>query len=75
MGWNSWNQVHCEVSSLLVKGAIDQIKNLQLDKVGYNYVIIDDCWQAAQRDSNGHIMADPVKFPNGIKEVADYAHS
>ena len=55
---------------------------------GYEYVVIDDCWQLGRsrspnniniesqgRDSNGKISADPVKFPNGIKYVADYVHS
>uniref|UniRef100_A0A6B2L5P5 Alpha-galactosidase n=1 Tax=Arcella intermedia TaxID=1963864 RepID=A0A6B2L5P5_9EUKA len=34
---------------------------------------MDDCW-AASRDSNGVIVPDPG-FPDGIKPLADYAHS
>jgi alpha-galactosidase len=40
---------------------------------GYKYVIIDDCWQTS-RDARGTIVADPVRFPNGIKALADYVH-
>jgi alpha-galactosidase len=41
---------------------------------GYRYVVIDDCWQV-KRDENGTIVADPERFPSGIKALADYVHS
>jgi alpha-galactosidase len=41
---------------------------------GYQYVVIDDCWQVS-RDGEGNIVADAKRFPNGIKAVADYVHS
>src|SRR5437773_3003809 len=42
--------------------------------VGYQYVVIDDCWQVS-RDANGTIVVDPQRFPNGMKPLADYVHS
>ena len=39
------------------------------------YVSQDDCWSATTRDASGQLMADPKKFPNGLKPVADYVHS
>ena len=42
--------------------------------IGYSYIVIDDCWQI-DRDSKGNIIADPKKFPSGIKALADYIHS
>ena len=41
---------------------------------GYQYVTIDDCWQVA-RDAQGVIVADSVRFPGGIKPLADYVHA
>ena len=41
---------------------------------GYQYVVIDDCWQAS-RDADGNIVPDPERFPSGIKALADYVHS
>ena len=32
-----------------------------------------DCWQAPLRQ-NGHVAADPKRFPSGIKALADYVH-
>ena len=41
---------------------------------GYEYIVIDDCWQVG-RDAAGNILADPQKYPSGIKALADYVHS
>jgi alpha-galactosidase len=46
-----------------------------MQAAGYQYVNIDDCWSAQTRDAGGNLQADPAKFPNGIKAVADYVHS
>jgi hypothetical protein len=40
--------------------------------VGYEYIIIDDCWLANERDREGRLQPDPQRFPNGIKALADY---
>jgi alpha-galactosidase len=42
---------------------------------GYEYVVIDDCWQANARDQNGDLQPDPQRFPAGMKALADYVHS
>ena len=39
---------------------------------GYEYVNIDDCWLAKERDSDGNLMPDPDRFPSGIKALANY---
>ena len=42
---------------------------------GYEYVAIDDCWLADERDSQGKLQPDPKRFPSGIKSLADYVSS
>jgi len=38
-------------------------------------VILDDCWSAGRNASNNNsLVADPVKFPNGMAAVADALH-
>lgn len=37
--------------------------------------IPQDCWMAKERDSNNRLQADPDRFPNGIKSLADEIHS
>jgi alpha-galactosidase len=74
MGWNSWNKFGCNVSENLIKGMADAMVSSGMKDAGYQYVVIDDCWQVS-RDANGNIMADPQRFPSGIKALADYVHS
>jgi alpha-galactosidase len=74
MGWNSWNKFACNVSEDLIKSVADAIATNGMKDAGYQYVVIDDCWQVS-RDANGNIVADPKQFPSGIKALADYVHS
>ena len=41
---------------------------------GYEYIIVDDCWLAGERDEDGKLQADPDRFPSGIPALADYVH-
>ncbi|MDR9855490.1 NPCBM/NEW2 domain-containing protein [Paenibacillus sp. VCA1] len=75
MGWNGWNAFHCDVNADLVKETAKKMVDSGMKEAGYQYVNIDDCWMLSQRDENGNLVPNPEKFPNGIKEVADYVHS
>lgn len=46
-----------------------------MQELGYEYINMDDCWSATERDANGNLQPDPDRFPNGLKVVADYLHS
>jgi alpha-galactosidase len=74
MGWNSWNKFACNVSEQLIKEIADAMVASGMKKAGYQYVNIDDCWQVS-RDSAGNIVADPARFPGGMKALADYVHA
>jgi alpha-galactosidase len=74
MGWNSWNKFGCDVSEELIKEAADAMVSSGMKDAGYQYVVIDDCWQV-RRDEQGNIIADPERFPSGIKALADYVHA
>jgi alpha-galactosidase len=73
MGWNSWNKFGCDVSDQLIREMADAMVSSGLQAAGYQYVNIDDCWQVS-RDAQGNIVADPARFPSGIKALADYVH-
>ena len=74
MGWNSWNKYGCNVSETLIMGMADAMVSSGMKNAGYEYVVIDDCWQVS-RDENEEIVADKDRFPHGIKYLADYIHS
>lgn len=74
MGWNSWNKFACNVSEKLIRETADAMAANGMAEAGYEYIVIDDCWQVG-RDSMGFIIADPERFPSGIKALADYIHA
>jgi alpha-galactosidase len=74
MGWNSWNIYGCNVDETKIKQAADAAVTSGMKAAGYNYIVIDDCWQTS-RAADGTIIADPVKFPSGIASLASYVHS
>ncbi|HEY5055164.1 MAG TPA: glycoside hydrolase family 27 protein [Acidobacteriaceae bacterium] len=75
MGWNSWNKFACKgINEEVIRASADAIASNGMKDAGYQYVNMDDCWQIS-RDAAGNIVADPQKFPSGIKALADYVHS
>jgi alpha-galactosidase len=75
MGWNSWNTFETKINEKLVKETADAFVTLGLKDAGYEYLVLDDGWMAKKRDDRENIVADPEKFPEGIKALADYVHA
>lgn len=75
MGWNSWNTFGENINEKLIFETADAFVATGLLEKGYEYLVIDDCWSLKERDEKGCLIADPVKFPHGMKAVADYVHS
>lgn len=72
MPFNSQNTASTAADAL---SAANAFVSLGLNKLGYTYVNIDDCWSTMARDSSGNLVADPSKWPNGIKNVSDQIHA
>src|ERR1700682_514773 len=66
MGWNSWNKFGCNVDEKLIREVADALVTTGMKDAGYQYIVIDDCWQI-DRDANGNIIPDPKRFPAGMK--------
>jgi len=75
MGWNSWNTFACHVDEALLRQVADAMVSSGMKDAGYQYVVLDDCWEALERDNAGNLVADPQKFPSGMKALGDYIHS
>ena len=75
MGWNSWNTFGNDISDSLIRETAQVMKDKGYLDAGYEYIVIDDCWSLKDRDSEGRLVPDPKKFPNGMKDLADYVHS
>ncbi|XP_028671159.1 alpha-N-acetylgalactosaminidase isoform X2 [Erpetoichthys calabaricus] len=85
MGWLAWERYRCNIdcrtdpknciSERLFRDMADRLLEDGWRELGYEYVNIDDCWAAKQRDEQGRLVADPERFPSGIPALADYVHA
>ncbi|XP_069764329.1 alpha-N-acetylgalactosaminidase-like [Narcine bancroftii] len=85
MGWLAWERFRCNtdcstdpkncISERLFMDMADRLAEDGWKELGYQYVNIDDCWAAKERDSKGQLVADPLRFPSGIKALAQYVHA
>lgn len=75
MGWNSWNTFDCDIDEQMIRETADAMVDSGMRDAGYEYVNIDDCWMAPERDWMGRLQPDPERFPNGIDALADYVHA
>nr|XP_056722204.1 alpha-N-acetylgalactosaminidase-like [Euleptes europaea] len=85
MGWVPWEHFRCNtdcqhepdncISERLIKTMADLMAKDGWKELGYEYVNLDDCWEAKERDSLGRLQANASRFPSGIKALADYVHS
>ncbi|MBA2681989.1 MAG: RICIN domain-containing protein [Ktedonobacteraceae bacterium] len=75
MGWNDWNRYGCGISDSLIRQQADAMVSSGMQAAGYQYINIDDCWASKSRTSNGSIVPDSSKFPNGMASLASYVHS
>jgi alpha-galactosidase len=73
MGFLSWNVIEGSISATVMREIADAFVNNGFRDVGYQYIIMDDCWEGG-RDRYGIIFPDSLKFPHGLKSVGDYLH-
>ncbi|MEU8379646.1 lectin [Streptosporangium sp. NPDC048865] len=75
MGWNTWNTFGCNINETLIKQTADALVNNGMRDLGYQYVVVDDCWMDPNRDSAGNLQANLSRFPSGMKALGDYLHA
>jgi len=84
MGWLSWERFRCNtdcdndpefcIGENLFRQMADMLVTGGYKEVGYDTVIIDDCWLDTKRSPEGKLQPDPKRFPSGIPALADYIH-
>ncbi len=89
MGFNNWAGFECSsrFGEKLFLDTADALVRLGLDKLGYNYVNIDDCWMQHDRDASGNLQVDTTRFPgtdprlpagssaSPLRALGDYLHA
>jgi alpha-galactosidase len=72
LGWNSWNAFGLAVNDERVRVAAQTMID-KLSAHGWNYINIDDGWEAENRSVSGEIVTNQ-KFPD-MKATTDFVHS
>lgn len=81
MGWSTW----CTENDVLpcyddfcneqeIRSVADAMAANGLKDLGYNYIVLDDCWGGG-RDAQNNIIPDASRFPSGMKNLTDYIHA
>ncbi|MEJ5995811.1 glycoside hydrolase family 27 protein [Pedobacter sp. Du54] len=74
MGWMSWYTFIDNINEEQIKEVADAMVKTGLRDAGYTLLQLDDGWMAKERDQEGRQFADKIRFPSGIKQLADYLH-
>jgi alpha-galactosidase len=79
LGWNPFNAfdaLECdpELDEARVLANVDALVSSGMQAAGYQYVIIDKCFQVPARSADGRRVFDPVRLPSGIEALSDYVH-
>jgi hypothetical protein len=80
MGWNSWFVVGDATgpSENLITNTASDLVSEGFAAAGYKIVTIDCTWIASgrgSRNSNGDLIVDPTRWPDGMSGVANYVHN
>ena len=77
LGWSSWSALETGIDENTIK-AIAERQAALLKPYGYRYVNVDGGWYLNPDlgiDANGRWMADPAKFPSGMRALGDSLHA
>lgn len=74
MGWDNWNAFGCKINESTLLSTAQKMVDLGLRDLGYNYVVLDDCWSEGRNES-GYLVPRSDTFPHGMRYVADTLHA
>jgi alpha-galactosidase len=71
LGWNGYNAFGCsdELDEAKVKANVEAIVSSGMQAAGYEYVVLDECWQLP-RAADGSRVFDPERLPGGIESLS-----
>ena len=84
MGWMNWLRFLCEtnctaypdacINEDLFKTNADALVSGGYAAAGYTLLEVNDCWTSGRDAATGALVADPARFPSGMKGLGDYLH-
>ncbi|KAK3942503.1 glycoside hydrolase [Diplogelasinospora grovesii] len=67
LGYNTWNVFQCDYNDTVLLAQAQAMVQHGLLEAGYKWFMLDDCYSSKNRSTEGAIVADPQKFPSGMK--------
>ena len=81
LGWSSWLTCgdepcgHDVCNEQEVRAAATAMMSNGMHAIGWNYVNLDDCWAATERnETTQRLMWDAQRFPSGLPALIDWLH-
>ena len=81
LGWSTWLTCgdeacgHDVCNEAEVKSAATAMASNGMRDLGWQYVVLDDCWAATERNASGGLTWDPARFPSGIPSLVSWLHT
>ncbi|KAH9917691.1 glycoside hydrolase superfamily [Epithele typhae] len=75
MGFNSLSLPKANLTEAAMREAANLMATLGLRDLGYSYVNFDSGWAIPNRGADGELVADPGRFPSGMRALTDFIHS
>jgi alpha-galactosidase len=57
LGWNNWNAFGCDVNESIILTTAQNMADFGLRDLGYNYIVLDDCWSVGRNES-GYLVSN-----------------
>ena len=71
MGWDTYNAYALDYNETTIRDNANLLVSLGFRDLGYKVVIFDDAMTERNRSSNGSLVENASKFPNGLKNLVD----
>ena len=81
LGWSTWKTcgdaqcTHDFCSEAEVMGAATSMLLNGMSEIGWNHVILDDCWASHRNETSMELEWDVDRFPRGIPFLIDWLHA
>lgn len=73
LAWSSWYSLNdTKLNEDAVKDTLEVMLNQGFVKAGFQIMILDDGWEAPQRDQMGYLHGNSELFPGGMKALVDH---
>jgi alpha-galactosidase len=78
MGWSSWctegscGRDYCDETE--VQAMANTMLSNGMHSLGWNFIVLDDCWAYDRDPATGQLTWDPERFPSGMPALTQWLH-